>query len=86
MFESYRLRAYWLYFGEKAKDVLLRLVCDEHPEVRVEATRYLVELARKDVLCREKIEFIGEKLCGGLSRSFDDYIEDEVEDLLEELR
>jgi len=65
---------------------LLRLVCDENPEVRVEATRYLVELARKDVLCREKIEFIGEKLCGGLSRSFDDYIEDEVEDLLEELR
>jgi len=65
---------------------LLRLVCDEHPEVRVEAARYLVELARKDVLCREENEFIEEKLYEILFGDVDKIIEDEAEDLLDELR
>ena len=85
MFASYRLRAYWLYFGEKAKDVLLRLVCDEHPEVRVEAARYLVELARKGALNKEEIKFTGRKLYEILSENIDDDIKGYAKDLLDEL-
>jgi len=80
------LRAYWLYFGEETKDVLMKLVCDENPEVRVEAARYLLELARKGVLSREEIEFIEGKLCEILFGDVDENIEDDAEDLLDELR
>jgi len=80
------LRAYWLYFGEKAKDVLMKLVCDEHPEVRVEAARYLLELARKGALSKEEIKFIEGKLYEILSGDVDEIIEDDAENLLDELR
>lgn len=80
------LHAYWLYFGEEAKDVLMKLVCDENPEVRVEAAKRLLELTRKGVLRREEIEFIKRKLYEILSGDVDEIIEDDTEDLLDEFR
>ena len=63
----------------------MRLVCDEHPEVRVEAARYLVELARKGALNKEEIKFTGRKLYEILSENIDDDIKGYAKDLLDEL-
>jgi len=67
----------------------MKLLCDENPCVRVEAAKYLLELAKKGALSEEEIKFIGEKLHEMFSKPsviVDSVTRDEVEDLLEEFR